>query len=100
MLRDWFRQRLGHNSLGQARVHRPRRSRCLRAELDCLEGRALMSATRAINWSGGEGEVSKDGGSRTDVGGHAKQISAAIDAFDKPQVFTIGSATGGAGGGK
>jgi len=105
MLRDWFRQRLDQKPRGQARVHRPRRSRSLHAELDCLEGRALMAATSAVAWTSGgvthsafyaigpndNVEVSVDGGSFTNLGGYAKQISAGLDAFNKPEVYAIGA---------
>src|SRR5262249_42156227 len=105
MLRDWASRRFGPRLPGRTRVHRPRRSRSLRAELDCLEGRALLSATSAVAWTTGgvthsalyaigqndNVEVSVDGGNFTNLGGYAKQISAGLDAFNKPEVYAIGA---------
>jgi hypothetical protein len=36
-------------------------------------------------------EVSVDGGGFTNLGGYAKQISAGLDAFNKPEVYAIGT---------
>src|SRR5262249_16650818 len=109
MLRDWVSRRFGQRLPGRTRVHRPRRSRSLRAELDCLEGRALLSATSAVAWTTGgvthsafyavgqndAVEVSVDGGGFTNLGGPlggpAKQISAGLDAFNQPEVYAIGA---------
>jgi hypothetical protein len=71
---------------------RTRRARCLRAELEWLEGRSLLSATSAISWVNGgvthsalyaidkndSIEVSVDGGGFTNLGGYARQISTGI----------------------
>jgi hypothetical protein len=79
--------------------------RSFRTELDCLEGRALLSATSAVAWTTGgvthsafyaiaqndSVEVSVDGGSFTNLGGYAKQISAGLDALNKPEVYAIGA---------
>jgi hypothetical protein len=91
MLRDWLLQRFGQRT--RARAHRPRRLRCLRMEMDSLEGRALLAATSAISWSISNAshsalyaiavndsvEVNVDGGGFTNLGGYAKQISATDD---------------------
>ena len=105
MLGDWFGQQFGQRSRGRARVDRPRRSRSLRTEMESLEGRALLSATSAISWTSGgvthsalyaiglndNVEVSVDGGSFTNLGGYAKQVSAGLDTFNKPEVYAIGA---------
>jgi hypothetical protein len=36
-------------------------------------------------------EVSVDGGSFTNLGGYAKEVSAGLDAFNKPEVYAIGA---------
>jgi hypothetical protein len=105
MLRDWFFHRFGQRPRERARIHRIRRSRSLRTEIESLEGRALLSATSAISWTSGgvthsalyaigskdNVEVSVDGGSFTNLGGYAKQVSAGLDAFNKPEVYAIGA---------
>jgi len=72
--------------------------------MECLEGRSLLSATTAVAWTAGLAthhalyaigendsvEVSVDGGSFTNLGGYAKQISAGLDVFNKPEVYAIG----------
>jgi hypothetical protein len=95
----WFRRRAPVAS-------RTRRSRALRAEVDRLEGRALLSgATSAVAWTVGtvthsafyaigqndNVEASIDGGGFVNLGGYAKQISAGLDVFNKPEVYAIGS---------
>jgi hypothetical protein len=71
----------------------------------CLEGRSLLSATSAVAWTAGgvthsafyaigasdNVEVSVDGGTFTNLGGYAKQVSAGLDAFNKPEVYAIGA---------
>jgi hypothetical protein len=108
MLRDWVFRRFGQKSRSPERVQRPRRSRCLRTDRDIeyLEGRSLLSTTSAVVWATGVGvthsalytinksdqvEVSVDGGSFTNLGGYAKQISAGLDVFNKPEVYAIGA---------
>jgi Tectonin domain len=105
MQRDWFPQRSGQWSRGRAPGHRARRSRALWTEIESLEGRALLSATSAVAWTAGgvthsalyaidqndAVEVSIDGGSFTNLGGYAKQVSAGLDAFNKPEVYAIGA---------
>jgi hypothetical protein len=73
--------------------------------MEPLEGRALLSATSAISWVGGNVthsalyaiglndsvEVSVDRGGFTNLGGYAKQLSAGLDAFNKPEVYAIGA---------
>ena len=108
MWRDWVSRRFGPRSRRLAREDRPRRARSLRTEMDCLEGRALLSATSAVAWTTGgvthsalyaidqndNVEVSVDGGSFTNLGGPlagpAKQVSAGLDVFNKPEVYAIG----------
>jgi len=84
---------------------RTRRSRSLRMEMESLERRSLLTTTSAISWSIGgvthsalyaidqndNVEVSVDGGKFTNLGGYAKQISAGLDAFNKPEVYAIGA---------
>jgi hypothetical protein len=105
MLRDWLLERFGQRPRRQVRAHRPRRSRSLRTEMESLEGRTLLAATSAISWASGgvthkalyaiglddNVEVSVDGGSFTNLGGFATQISAGLDAYNKPAVYAIGS---------
>src|SRR5262249_55955802 len=100
MLRNWDFRWSDRRSWRVARVHRPRRSRPLRAEMGCLEGRSLLSATSTVAWTTGgvthsafyaidqndAVEVSVDGGSFASLGGYAKQISAGLDASNKPEV--------------
>lgn len=64
----------------------------------------LLTATSAVAWSIGTAthsvlyaidkndavKVSVDGGSFTNLGGYAKQISASLDATGKSEVFAIG----------
>jgi hypothetical protein len=104
MLCDWFRQRSGQKPRGPARGLRPRRTRAFRTEIDCLEGRSLLSATSAVAWTTGDVthsafyavglndnvEVS-GGGGFTNLGGYARQVSAGLDAFNKPEVNAIGA---------
>jgi hypothetical protein len=61
--------------------------------------------TSAISWASGgvthtalyifgphdNVEVSIDGGGFTNLGGYAKQVSAGLDAFNKPEVYAIGA---------
>jgi hypothetical protein len=76
-----------------------------RAELEPLEGRALLATTSAVAWNVGTvthhalyvvGKndsvgVSVGGGGFTNLGGYAKQISAGLDASNKPEVYAIGA---------
>jgi hypothetical protein len=105
MLRAWFLHRLGQSSRGHGRAQRPRRSRSLVTEMESLEGRALLTATSAVAWTAGlvthhalyaigakdNVEVSVDGGKFTNLGGYAKQVSAGLDVFNKPEVYAIGA---------
>jgi hypothetical protein len=64
-----------------------------------------MSATSAISWASGGNthtalyaigqndnvEVSTDGGSFSNLGGYAKQVSAGLTVNDKPEVYAIGA---------
>src|SRR5215472_4221285 len=64
-----------------------------------------MSTTSAVAWTSGgvthsalyaigqndNVEVSVDGGSFTNLGGYAKQVSAGLDVFNKPEVYAIGA---------
>jgi hypothetical protein len=73
--------------------------------LEALEDRSLLSATSAVAWTSRGAthsalyaigrndnvEVSVDGGSFTDLGGYAKQVSAGLDASNKPEVYAIGA---------
>jgi hypothetical protein len=73
--------------------------------MESLEGRSLLTTTSAISWAIGgvthsafyaigqndSVEVSVDGGKFTNLGGYAKQISAGLDASNKPEVYAIGS---------
>jgi hypothetical protein len=73
--------------------------------VEALEERALMSTTSAVAWTSGgvthstfyaigqndNVEVSVDGGAFTDLGGYAKQLSAGLDVFNKPEVYAIGA---------
>jgi hypothetical protein len=76
------------------------------ADMGYLEGRSLLAATSAVAWVTGVGvthhalyaidkndavEVSVDGGAFTNLGGFAKQVSAGLDAFNKPEVYAIGA---------
>jgi hypothetical protein len=70
-----------------------------------LEGRSLLNATSTVAWNiGGVShtalyaiaqndtvEVSVDGGPFANLGGYAKQVSAGLDAFNKPEVYAIGA---------
>jgi len=72
--------------------------------MECLEGRSLLTATSAVAWTTGpvthhalyaiaqndSVEVSVDGGSFTNLGGYAKEISAGLDGSGNPEVFAIG----------
>jgi hypothetical protein len=72
--------------------------------MDCLEGRSLLSATSAVAWKVGpvihdalyaidkndSVEVSVDGGTFTNMAFPAKQVSAGLDVFNKPEVYAIG----------
>jgi hypothetical protein len=83
---------------------RTRRSHPFRTEMESLEARQLLTTTSAVSWlSGGvthsalyaiglndNVEVSVDGGSFTNLGGYAKQISAGLDAFGRPEAYVIG----------
>jgi hypothetical protein len=103
MFGDWFLERFSQRPRGRMRARCPRRSRSFRTELEALEGRALLSATSAISWTSGgvthtalyaiglddNVEVSVDGGSFTNLGGYATQISAGLDAYYKPEVYAI-----------
>ena len=85
---------------------RPRRARRFRTEMESLEGRSLLSTTSAVAWATGTGvthhalyaidkndnvEVSTDGGAFVNLGGYAKQVSAGLDIFNKPEVYAIGA---------
>jgi hypothetical protein len=73
--------------------------------MDCLEGRALLSATSTVAWTVGTvthsafyaiGQndnvlESVDGGGFTNLGGYAKQLSAGLDTTNKPEVYAIGA---------
>jgi len=74
--------------------------------MEWLGGRSLLSATSAISWTSGgvthsalyaiglydNVEVSVDGGSFTNLGGYAKQISAGFDnSTNEPEVYAIGA---------
>jgi hypothetical protein len=73
--------------------------------MESLEGRALLSATSAVAWTAAgvthsalyaidnndAVEVSIDGGSFTSLGGYARQVSAGLDALNKPEVYAIGA---------
>jgi hypothetical protein len=73
--------------------------------LESLEGRELLSATSAVAWTSGgvthsalyaigendAVEVSVDGGRFTNLGGYAKQVSAGLDATNRPEVYAIGA---------
>ena len=105
MLRAWFLHRLGRRPRRQGRTQRASRSRSLVTEMESLEGRALLTATSAVAWTfsgvthhalyaiGAKDnvEVSVDGGSFTNLGFYAKQVSAGLDVFNKPEVYAIGS---------
>ena len=105
MLRDWFFRPSNRGSRRLAHVHRPRRSRSLRAEVDCLEDRTLLTATSAVSWASAglihtalyaigqkdNVEVSVDGGRFNNLGFYAKQVSAGLDAHGQPEVFAIGA---------
>ncbi|MBV8310353.1 MAG: hypothetical protein JO344_08215 [Planctomycetaceae bacterium] len=105
MLRAWFLHRLGRRPRRQGRTQRTSRSRSLVTEMESLEGRALLTATSAVAWTAGlvthhalyaigakdNVEVSVDGGSFTNLGGYAKQVSAGLDVFNKPEVYAIGA---------
>src|SRR5262249_17738660 len=105
MWRDWVCRRFVPRSRQLPRVHRPKRLRSFRTELDRLEGRSLLSATSAVAWTSGgvthsafyaiakndTVEVSVDGGGFTNVGGYAKQVSAGLGVFNKPEVYAIGA---------
>jgi hypothetical protein len=69
------------------------------------EVRSLMSATSAVAWATGTGvthhalyaidkndsvEVSVDGGPFTNLNFSARQVSAGLDVFNKPEVYAIG----------
>jgi hypothetical protein len=70
-----------------------------------LEGRTMLSTTSAVAWTVGAlthsalyaidkndaVEVSVDGGAFTSLGGYAKQLSAGLDIFNKPEVYAIGA---------
>jgi len=109
MLRAWFLNRLGQRSRGHGRAQRPKPSRSLVTEMESLEGRALLSTTSAVAYQIGgvthsalyaidksdQVEVSVDGGKFTNLGGYAKQISAGLDIFNKPEVYAIGGDNAG-----
>jgi hypothetical protein len=71
--------------------------------VEALEERSLLSAISAVAWTSGSAThsalyaigkndnvlVSVDGGSFTNLGGYAKQLSAGLDAFNKPEVYAI-----------
>jgi hypothetical protein len=73
--------------------------------MESLEGRQMLSTTSTVAYTTGTTthsalyaidkndnvEVSVDGGSFTNLGGYAKQVSAGLDIFNKPQVFAIGA---------
>ena len=73
--------------------------------MESLEGRSLLSATSAVAWTASgvthsalyaidkndAVEVSVDGGGFTTLGGYDKQVSAGLDAFNKPEVYAIGA---------
>jgi hypothetical protein len=73
--------------------------------VEALEERSLLSTTSAVAWTSGGAthsalyavgpndnvEVSVDGGSFTNLGGYAKQISAGLDVFNNPEVYAIGA---------
>jgi hypothetical protein len=73
--------------------------------VEALEERSLPSATSAVAWTSGRAshsalyaiglndnvEVSVDGGSFTDLGGYAKQVSAGLDVTGNPEVYAIGA---------
>jgi hypothetical protein len=72
--------------------------------MEWLERRALLSTTSAVSYQVGpfthsalyaigpndNVEVSIDGGSFTNLGGYAKQISAGVNATFGPRVYAIG----------
>jgi hypothetical protein len=104
MLRDWVHHPFGQKSQGSLRDQRRRRSRSLRSEIEDLEGRALLSTTSAVVYQVGgvthsalyainqsdQVVMTVDGGPSANLGGYAKQITAGLDVFNKPQVFAIG----------
>jgi hypothetical protein len=73
--------------------------------MDRLESRSLLATTSAVAWTVGSVthtalyaiakndsvEVSVDGGSFTNLGGYAKQLSAGLDASNRPEVYAIGA---------
>ena len=106
MLRAWFLHRLGQRPRRQGRTQRASRSRSLVTEMESLEGRALFDGDQCGRLDDRAGvthhalyaigakdnvEVSVDGGSFTNLGFYAKQVSAGLDVFNKPEVYAIGA---------
>jgi hypothetical protein len=97
-----FFEQLGGPLIGPAT---PSRRPDWKPAVEALEERSLLSATSAVAWTSGGAthsalyaiglndnvEVSVDGGSFTDLGGYAKQLSAGLDASNNPEVYAIGA---------